>query len=207
MKSYNPDPSQHKLHMAVATVPALILLTAFIIDLVNLPTNSREPTTTLAQVVVYLIVAGLITMIIASIPGLADYTPLRAGEPVRSVAIQHLAFTVLSFLAFGGSLITRLVYPTVIGPPLVPLGMAAFGIGFLAYSCYLGYRMMHPVNDEIDPDMITYDRIKESRAPQRDVPTTPPGATAAVNSQWKKAEADAQRWRVEPRVDADGDSV
>ncbi|HEY1686950.1 MAG TPA: DUF2231 domain-containing protein [Tepidisphaeraceae bacterium] len=195
--------------MAVAAVPVLLLGASWIIDLSNLPTTTGDAYIVLGNVSFYLLIAGLITLIIAAIPGIADYSPLNDQEPVRSYARYHLMCTVLSFVTFLGSLLTRAVWPVRVGPPLVPIVLSAFGVGFLGYACYMGYRIANPLLDRPEDDIMEYDRAVESGASRQTTQarsaTTPPGTIASAS--WKKAELDEQRWHVEPRVDADGKTL
>jgi uncharacterized membrane protein len=197
--------TQHRFHVVIAAVPVVILIGSFILDLFNLPTTTKEPSIAFGNVIFYLIGIGLIGLVVASLPGLADYSVLNDQEPIRTTARRHLAFSALAFLFFGGSMLCRFMWPIRVGPPLVPIALSAFGTGFLAFTCYLGYRITNPSHSSPDDDMLTYDRMTESGpSPARNT-TTPPGA--AVDPQWKKAEADEQRWHMEPRVDADGKSI
>jgi uncharacterized membrane protein len=203
MKTRNQ--TQHRLHLVIAAIPVILLIGSFILDLFNLPTTTKEPSLALGRFIFYLIGIGLIGMIVASLPGLVDYSVLQDPEPVRTTAWRHLAFNGLAFLMFGGSMLCRWMAPTRIGPVLIPLYLSAFGTGFLGYASYLGYRIMHPSVSSPDDDMATYDRMRESRGQMAQNMGTPPGT--ATDPQWKKEEADQQRWHTEPRVDADGKSI
>jgi uncharacterized membrane protein len=198
--------TQHRTHIIIGAIPVVILIGSFILDLFNVPTTTTEPSIAFGNVIFYLIGIGLIGMIVASIPGLADYSVLKEPEPKGSRAKMHVGFNALAFLAFGGSMLSRWVWPIRVGPPLVPIALSAFGTGFIVFASYLGYRMMHPSETRPEDDMLTFDRMQESRKPVVSNNANPPGATAA-DSQWKKAEVDEQRWHMEPRVDADGKSI
>ena len=197
--------AQHRLHIVIAAIPVVILIGSFILDLFNVPYTYGEPSIALGHFIFYLIGIGLVGMIVASLPGLADYSVLNDPEPVRTTARRHLAFSALAFLAFAGSFLCRWMAPTHMVIPVAPLVLSAFGTGFIGFVSYLGYRITNPSHESPDDDTMVYDRMRESRPSLASSSGTPPGAV--TDAEWKKAEADEQNWHKEPRVDADGRSI
>ena len=102
------------------------------------------------------------------------------------------------------NLSARWVSPSLVGPVLVPIILSVFGVGFMGFAGYLGMKLHYHIADNIPTP-------EDELAPSRDVRTRPAGDTspsgAALDDQWKTMEADAQRWRIEPRVDADGNTI
>lgn len=133
----------HPLHPLLVHLPIGLLVMSWILDLFNLPTVGREPSLPLDKCAMYMIGLGLIGMIIASIPGLVDYTVIRADSPAKWKGWVHLWMNALSFLCFAGSFVVRWSYPNLLGPPLVPMAMSTFGVGFLGYGGYLGGQMIY----------------------------------------------------------------
>ncbi|HWB53321.1 MAG TPA: DUF2231 domain-containing protein [Tepidisphaeraceae bacterium] len=136
-------PLGQPLHTLLVHMPIGLLVFSFILDIANLPKTYSSPSVPLATCIFYMMGLGLIGMIIASIPGLVDYTSIRSDSASKNTARIHLWTNAVAFVLFAGSFFMRLTTPTRIGPPLAPFALSMFGVGFLGFAGYLGGQMIY----------------------------------------------------------------
>jgi nitrite reductase/ring-hydroxylating ferredoxin subunit/uncharacterized membrane protein len=136
-------PLGQPLHPLLVHLPIGLLVLSYIMDLINLPVTGQNPSVPLATCSFYMLGLGLIGMVVAAVPGLADYTSIRADSPAKRQAWIHLWINAMAFLTFGGSFLSRWLAANRIGPPVVPVGLSTFGIGFLGFAGYIGGQMIY----------------------------------------------------------------
>jgi nitrite reductase/ring-hydroxylating ferredoxin subunit/uncharacterized membrane protein len=136
-------PLGQTLHTLLVHMPIGLLVFSFVLDIINLPRQKLSPSVPLAICSFYMIGLGLIGMVIAAIPGLVDYTAIRADSPAKRKGWTHLWVNALAFLAFSGSFLTRWTATNRVGPAVTPFALSVFGVGFLGFAGYLGGQMIY----------------------------------------------------------------
>jgi nitrite reductase/ring-hydroxylating ferredoxin subunit len=86
---------------------------------------------------------GVITALIASVPGFVDYTDIRSDHPAKRTATAHMTLNLIVVALYGINLGVRsssLADPRI---SLLPLALSLVGIALLSVSGYLGGRLVY----------------------------------------------------------------
>jgi uncharacterized membrane protein len=78
----------HPLHPALVALPIGLLVWAFVADLIYLGTD-KDPTW--YDISFYSGIAGIVTALVAALPGFVDYLTLAKGTNVNDMALLHMA--------------------------------------------------------------------------------------------------------------------
>jgi uncharacterized membrane protein len=132
--------AKHPLHPALVALPIGLLVWAFVADVIYLATD-KDPTW--YDISFYSGLAGIVTALVAALPGFVDYLTLAKGTNVNDIALLHMAtnllvvglFAVGAALqwddgALGGSSLTAVV------------ALHASGVTFLSLAGWLGGEMV-----------------------------------------------------------------
>ncbi|PYL69223.1 MAG: hypothetical protein DMF22_11575, partial [Verrucomicrobia bacterium] len=91
----------------------------------------------------YAMLLGVITTLIAAVPGVVDYTDIRSDHPAKRTATTHLTLNLIVVALYGINLGVRsssLVDPKISFGPLI---LSLVGVGLLSVSGYLGGRLVY----------------------------------------------------------------
>jgi nitrite reductase/ring-hydroxylating ferredoxin subunit len=86
---------------------------------------------------------GILTALLAAIPGFADFSSIRSDHPARKVAISHMILNLLAVVVYAIDLSLRLHLGDVTRIPITPFALSIVGIGLLSISGYLGGVMVY----------------------------------------------------------------
>jgi nitrite reductase/ring-hydroxylating ferredoxin subunit/uncharacterized membrane protein len=133
---------QYPLHTMLVHFPIGLFSLSFLLDLIAWllpPANASA----LRSGAFYTLAAGIGMALLAAIPGLADWTTIRADHPGKKTATIHLllnlaavGFYLLNFFLRLGSL----QVPT---PSIFPFLLSVIGLGLLSLSGYLGGQLVY----------------------------------------------------------------
>jgi nitrite reductase/ring-hydroxylating ferredoxin subunit/uncharacterized membrane protein len=133
-------PMRHPLHPMLVHFPIGLFLLSVLLDLGSL----------LFPTVPYLIrdsfcamLLGVITALIAAVPGVADYTTIRRDHPGKSTATAHLILNLFVVAIYGIDLGVRSSSLAQARVSLLPLILSLVGLGLLSVSGYLGGRLIY----------------------------------------------------------------
>src|SRR4051794_23451975 len=84
-------PFGHPLHTLLVHFPIGLLLLSFVLDLVSY----AAPATAWTRASLLVMTLGVVTAVLAAVPGLADYTSIRRDHPGRKTATTHLLLNLL----------------------------------------------------------------------------------------------------------------
>jgi uncharacterized membrane protein/nitrite reductase/ring-hydroxylating ferredoxin subunit len=190
-------PLRHPLHPILTHFPIGLFVLSFILDLISLGFPSVP---NLARDAFYAIVLGIVTALIAAVPGLVDYADIRNDHPGKRTATIHLVLNLAIVAIYGINLGVRASTIDEMRTPIVPLVLSVIGLVLLSISGYLGGRLVYD-------DGIAVGRHNRRTATPQDtlhlstvngakeadlVLVSVPGADRLVNGETLRAEIDGQ---------------
>jgi uncharacterized membrane protein/nitrite reductase/ring-hydroxylating ferredoxin subunit len=133
-------PLRHPLHPMLVHFPIGLFILSLLLDLGSLAFPS---TPNLVREAFYAMLLGIITVLIAAVPGFVDYTDIRDDHPGKRIATAHLTLNLIVVGLYGVNLGIRsstLDAPTT---PVGPLILSLVGVVLLSVSGYLGGRLVY----------------------------------------------------------------
>jgi len=133
-------PLRHPLHPMLVHFPIGLFLLSLLLDLASL---AFPPVPDLVRDSFYAMLLGVITALIAAVPGFVDYTDIRSDHPAKRTATSHLTLNLIVVALYGINLGMRsslLVDPKI---QTVPLILSLVGVALLSVSGYLGGRLVY----------------------------------------------------------------
>jgi nitrite reductase/ring-hydroxylating ferredoxin subunit/uncharacterized membrane protein len=132
-------PLRHPLHPALVHFPIALFVLTLVLDAVI---YSGIASNNLFQASLYTISLGILTGIMAAIPGLADRSSIRLDHPARKTVNIHMT---LNLAAIGISIINLLLRASQQEAQIstLQLLLSAVGVGIILVSGYLGGTMVY----------------------------------------------------------------
>ena len=133
-------PLRHPLHPMLVHFPIGLFLLSLLLDLASLAFPSVPG---LVRDSFYAMLLGVITALMAAVPGFVDYTDIRSDNPAKRTATTHLTLNLIVVALYGINLGVRsssLVDPKISFGPLI---LSLVGVGLLSVSGYLGGRLVY----------------------------------------------------------------
>jgi uncharacterized membrane protein/nitrite reductase/ring-hydroxylating ferredoxin subunit len=133
-------PLQHPIHPLLIHFPIGLFILSFILDLISLAFPSAP---NLVRDAFYAMLLGIITAVIAAVPGLVDYTDIRSDHPAKRTATAHLTLNLIVVALYGINLGVRSSTLDELKTPIAPVVLSLIGIVLLSASSYLGGRLIY----------------------------------------------------------------
>jgi uncharacterized membrane protein/nitrite reductase/ring-hydroxylating ferredoxin subunit len=133
-------PVRHPIHPMLVHFPIGFLVLSFLLDLVSLA-SPRVPN--LVQCSFYAMLFGIITALLAAVPGFVDYCDIRRDHPGKATATRHMTLNLMVVAIYGINLWLRSSALAQSKINSVPFFLSLIGIGLLSASGYLGGRLVY----------------------------------------------------------------
>jgi len=135
----------HPLHTMLVVFPLGLLITSVGFDLVGAVTSSAEP----FRVSYWILLVGVITGVIAAVPGIIDYLNISNGTRAKRIGLMHGLGNVVVIGVFGLSWWLRFAKGSVV-PESAPLALSflAFLIG--GVTAWLGGELVGRLGVGVD---------------------------------------------------------
>ncbi len=133
-------PLRHPIHPMLVHFPIGLFVLSLLLDLAsrafaNAPSLVRDS--------FYAMLLGVITALIAAVPGLVDYTDIRSDHPAKRTATAHMILNLIVVALYGINLGVRSSSLADLRISLLPLVLSLVGIALLSVSGYLGGRLVY----------------------------------------------------------------
>lgn len=150
----------HPLHQMLIVFPLGLLATAVVFDAIHL--FSDNPT--MATVSYWMIVAGILSGLLAAVPGWIDWLAIPGGTRAKRVGLVHGAGNVLVLLLFAGSWLLRRDLPE--QPETAALVLSFAGAGISLITAWLGGELVDRLSVGVDdgahlnaPNSLTHKKV------------------------------------------------
>ena len=133
-------PLQHPIHPMLVHFPIGLFVLSFILDLTSL---ACPEVPSLLRSSYYAMLLGIITALLAALPGFVDYSDIRRDHPAKIVATRHMILNLMVVAVYAINLWIR---SSALSDPkisLLPFLLSIIGIGLLSVSGYLGGRLVY----------------------------------------------------------------
>jgi uncharacterized membrane protein/nitrite reductase/ring-hydroxylating ferredoxin subunit len=133
-------PLRHPIHPMLIHFPIGLFLLSFLLDLASLVYSDMP---NLLRASFYAMSLGIITALLAAVPGFVDYTDIRRDHPGKATATSHMILNLAVVIVYGINLWIR--SPALSEPKisLLPFLLSITGVGLLSASGYLGGRLVY----------------------------------------------------------------
>jgi uncharacterized membrane protein/nitrite reductase/ring-hydroxylating ferredoxin subunit len=133
-------PIRHPIHPMLVHFPIGFFILSLLFDLATL---LFPDTSYLLRTSFYAMLFGVITALLAAVPGFVDYTDIRSDHPGKRTATAHMILNLLVVAAYGINLGLR---SASLGDPKISIGpliLSLIGVGLLSASGYLGGKLVY----------------------------------------------------------------
>lgn len=134
-------PLRSPLHPAMVHLPIALFPLSLLLDLASwmLP----RPELQLVRGAFGLLVAGLITAVLAAVFGMVDYTEIRSDHPAKRTATLHMVLNLVALALFALGAGLRFDQLGEARTAVLPLVVSLAAVGLLSYSGYLGGHLVY----------------------------------------------------------------
>src|SRR5438105_9654595 len=133
-------PLRHPIHPMLVHFPIGFFVLSFLVDLASLIVPD---TPHLLRASFYAMLLGLITALLAAVPGFVDYSDIRNDHPGKRTATAHTSLNLIAVAVYGINLSLRSSSLVDARISVGPLILSLVGIGLLSASGYLGGKLVY----------------------------------------------------------------
>ena len=134
----------HPLHPMLVVFPLGLLVTSIVFDCIHRKTKKEDP----AKVAHAMIGAGVLSGVLAALPGIIDWMAIPHGTRAKQIGLWHGGGNVLVLLLFGLSWLQRRRDPA--HPSNSALALSVAGVLLGNGTAWLGGELVHRLNVSVD---------------------------------------------------------
>jgi len=134
----------HAIHPMLIVFPIGLLTTAVIFDVIQIFTNDPR----WGDVSFWMIAAGLIGGLAATVFGVIDWFGIPRGTRARRIGVFHGFGNAFVLLLFGMSWFSRLLAPST--PTPMAIGLGVLGVVLIAVTGWLGGELIERLGVSVD---------------------------------------------------------
>jgi len=131
---------RHPIHPMLVHFPIGFFILSLLLDLASLIVPD---TPLLLSSSFYAMLFGIITALLAAVPGFVDYSDIRSDHPGKRIATAHMALNLLAVATYGINLGLRSSSLVDSKISMAPLLLSLIGVGLLSASGYLGGKLVY----------------------------------------------------------------
>ena len=128
-------PLGHPLHTMLVHFPIGLFVLSLVLDLATWIVDADS---VVARCAYYTMVGGVVTSLLAAIPGFADWSDIRADHPGRKYANLHMLLNLVAVVLYVINVYQRYDQRSETPTPALPLLLSLAGIVLLSISGWLG---------------------------------------------------------------------
>ena len=133
-------PLGHPLHPALVHLPIGLFVFSLLLDIASFLATDGEA---LVRGAYYAMVLGVVTALVAAVPGLADWSDIRADHPAKTTATRHMTLNLIAVVVYVVNVLLRAGQLDEERTPLLPFLMSLLGVALLSVSGYLGGTLVY----------------------------------------------------------------
>jgi uncharacterized membrane protein/nitrite reductase/ring-hydroxylating ferredoxin subunit len=133
-------PLRHPIHPMLVHFPIGFFILSLLLDLTTLLFSG---TPFLLRSSFYAMLFGVITALLAAVPGFVDYSDIRNDHPGKRTATAHMTLNLLVVAVYGIDLGLRSSSLADLKVSAAPLILSLVGVGLLSASGYLGGKLVY----------------------------------------------------------------
>lgn len=138
--SLQGKPFRHPLHPILVHFPIALFVLSFLLDAASFIWPEFNG---LVAGAFYCMALGVLTALLAAIPGFVDYTDIRDDHPGKKYATSHMILNLIVVGIYAVNLGIRYSEIHVATTPWIPFFLSVAGIVLLSISGYLGGAMIY----------------------------------------------------------------
>jgi uncharacterized membrane protein len=131
---------RHPLHPMLVHFPIGFFVLSFILDIASF-VCTNAPNLVLASF--YAMSLGVVTALLAAIPGLADYSDIRRDHAAKRTATAHMILNLIVIALYVVNLAIRWSADVDLRVHVSAFALSLFGVTLLSISGYLGSKLVY----------------------------------------------------------------
>src|SRR5437667_2347566 len=133
-------PFRHPLHPMILQFPIGRFFLSLLLDIASFA-FPNVPNLVLASF--YAISLGVVTALLAAVPGFADYTDIRRDHPAKRTATAHMTLNLIVVALYAINLAVRFSADVDLRVHPLAFSFSLVGVAVLSISGYLGGRLVY----------------------------------------------------------------
>src|SRR5207302_789918 len=151
---------RHPLHPLLVHFPIGLFLFSFVLDVASF---AAKPASFFVRGAFYSMLFGLVMAALAAIPGIVDWTDIRADHPAKKTATTHALLNVAALVLYIANAWIRSQSLSALHIGSLPFLLSLGGVVLLSISGYLGGAMIY------DEGISVGRHRRQSRTPMRTI--------------------------------------
>jgi nitrite reductase/ring-hydroxylating ferredoxin subunit/uncharacterized membrane protein len=132
-------PLGHPLHPVLVHMPIGLFALSLLFDVASYTLGGAL----WVQAAFYTVALGALMGLVASVPGIADWSDIRLDNPAKKTANQHLVLNAIAIVLNIASALLRMNALDITATPVLPFALSVISMGLIGVSGYLGGSLVY----------------------------------------------------------------